>query len=227
MTLSNFPNGIQVGGSGFAGAESPSPALQVIGGATIDILTVSTQEISGTLQPAAVIATGLVEGATLTATGAVTGLSGAITDLLTAGTVTSSGAVIGASGSITGLLTGGTISTAGEVIAASGSVTGLLQGGTIEIGTGTAIKGLLVSAVTLSPASVGANTTAEQIFAVTGVLATDVVMAINKPTAQAGLGIVGMRVSSAGNVGITFANVTASPIVPTASESYLIVTLSH
>lgn len=73
---------------------------------------------------------------------------------------------------------------------------------------------------TLSPASVAANTTAEQIFAVPNIRATDVVVDVTKPSAQAGLGIVGSRVSSAGNVGITFSNNTASPIVPTAAEVY-------
>ena len=74
-----------------------------------------------------------------------------------------------------------------------------------------------------SPASVGANTTAEQLLAVTGILSTDVVVGVSKPTAQAGLGIVGWRVSSAGHIGVTFANDTASPIVPTATETYTFV----
>ena len=74
--------------------------------------------------------------------------------------------------------------------------------------------------VTLSPASVAANTSAEEIFAVPGVRVDDMVLSVNKPTAQAGLGIVGYRVSSEGNVGVTFQNSTAVAIVPTASQSY-------
>ena len=77
--------------------------------------------------------------------------------------------------------------------------------------------------VTLSPAEVAANTTAEEIFAVSIARLDDAVAGINKPTAQAGLGIVGMRVSSEGNVGITFMNTTVDAIVPTASESYTFV----
>lgn len=100
--------------------------------------------------------------------------------------------------------------------------TSSLPGGALSL---TAVKGPVVNSVTLSPASVAANTTAEQIFPVAGVLVTGVVLAVNKPTEQAGLGIVGMRVSSAGNVALTFVNVTASPIVPTADEVYVIVTL--
>lgn len=72
---------------------------------------------------------------------------------------------------------------------------------------------------TLSPAIVAANTTAEQLFTVTGVKTGDVVV-VNKPTAQAGLGIVGIRVSAANQVGITFSNNTAAGITPTASEVY-------
>ena len=74
--------------------------------------------------------------------------------------------------------------------------------------------------LTLSPASVAANTTAEQTFACPGLLATDVVVDVTKPTAQAGLGIVGTRVAAAGSIGVTFINATASPIVPTASQAY-------
>jgi hypothetical protein len=77
--------------------------------------------------------------------------------------------------------------------------------------------------LTLSPALVAANTTAEQTFPAAGVLATDLVAVINKPTAQAGLGIVGMRVPSAGNIAITFSNNTAAGITPTASQVYKVV----
>lgn len=69
-------------------------------------------------------------------------------------------------------------------------------------------------------AATAANTTAEQSVAVTGLLTTDVVIGISKPTAQAGLGIVGGRVASAGNLGITFINATTAAITATASETY-------
>jgi predicted RecA/RadA family phage recombinase len=71
-----------------------------------------------------------------------------------------------------------------------------------------------------SPASVAANTTAEQSLVVTGFVAGDVVVAVSKPTAQAGLGIVGVRLIDATHVGVTFSNNTGSPIVPTAAETY-------
>ncbi|MGE5621431.1 MAG: hypothetical protein ACM3VY_00240 [Candidatus Bathyarchaeota archaeon] len=75
--------------------------------------------------------------------------------------------------------------------------------------------------VTLSPAQVAANTTAEQTFTVTGLKAGDFAN-VNKPTAQAGLFIAGVRVSADDTLAITFGNATASPITPTASEVYLV-----
>lgn len=63
-------------------------------------------------------------------------------------------------------------------------------------------------------------TTAEQTVAVAGLLASDVVVGVSKPTVQAGLGIAGYRVSSAGNIGVTFVNPTVGSITPTASEVY-------
>lgn len=76
----------------------------------------------------------------------------------------------------------------------------------------------------LTPAAVAANTTAEQDFAnIPLVEADDMVVSVNKPTAQAGLGIVGARVSAAGQISLTFVNATAAPITPTAAETYLFV----
>lgn len=77
--------------------------------------------------------------------------------------------------------------------------------------------------ITLSPALVAANTTAEQTFTCTGlVLSTDTVIGVSKPTAQAGLGIVGWRVSADNTVAITFSNNTGSGITPTASQTYTV-----
>lgn len=73
--------------------------------------------------------------------------------------------------------------------------------------------------VTLSPVSVAANTSAEQTLTLTGGEVNDLVV-VTKPTAQAGLGIVGARISAANTVALTFMNATGSPIVPTASEAY-------
>lgn len=89
-------------------------------------------------------------------------------------------------------------------------------------GFGTVIKGLARFAQSLSPSIVAANTTAEQTFAVTGLAVGDVVISVNKPTAQAGIGIVGWRVSATNTLAITFCNNTAGGITPTASETYQI-----
>lgn len=75
-------------------------------------------------------------------------------------------------------------------------------------------------AVTVTATSVAPNTTAEQTFTVTGV-ATGQVVAVTKPTTNAGVGIVGMRVTASNTVGITYANDTAATITPTAAETYL------
>lgn len=74
---------------------------------------------------------------------------------------------------------------------------------------------------TLTPASVGAATTAQQTFTVNGLIVGDVVL-VQKPTAQAGLGIAGANVTANNTLGITFDNPTAAPIVPTAGEIYVI-----
>ncbi len=85
------------------------------------------------------------------------------------------------------------------------------------------VRAFGVASVTLSPALIVLNTTAEQTFTVPGLLVGDVIMSVNKPTSQAGLGIVNYRVSAANTVGITFSNNTGSSITPTAAETYLIV----
>lgn len=79
---------------------------------------------------------------------------------------------------------------------------------------------------TLSPAIVGANTTAESAaLTVTGLLTTDTILVVNKPTAQAGLAIGGWRISAADTLRINFVNDTGAGITPTASELYTVVVL--
>ena len=79
----------------------------------------------------------------------------------------------------------------------------------------------MVLGLTISPAQVAANTTAEQTFTLSGLLPGDVV-SVTKPTTQAGLGIVNSRVTAANTIGITFANTTAGGLTPTAGETYII-----
>lgn len=75
---------------------------------------------------------------------------------------------------------------------------------------------------TFDPASVSAATSAEQDVTVTGVKVGDVVLAVNKPTATAGVGIVNARVKAADTVSLTFMNATAGAVDP-ASETYTFV----
>lgn len=84
-----------------------------------------------------------------------------------------------------------------------------------------AIRGLPKLSATLSPAAVAANSIVEQQFSVVG-LPVGQLVSVSKPTQQAGLDIVGCRVISNNLLGISFVNVTSSPITPTASEAYLI-----
>lgn len=73
---------------------------------------------------------------------------------------------------------------------------------------------------TLTPASVAADTTAEQTFTVTG-LVTGQGVIVNGPAPTAGTGIVNARVSAANTLALTFVNSTAAAVVPT-SGTYLI-----
>lgn len=82
------------------------------------------------------------------------------------------------------------------------------------------INELQVLSFALTPSAVSANTTAQQTFTVPGVKTTDVVISVEKPSHQAGLGIVGARVTAADTVGITFSNNTGAGITPTAGETY-------
>lgn len=70
--------------------------------------------------------------------------------------------------------------------------------------------------------SKSANTTAEQDITVTGVKSGDIVVAVNKPSHNTGLGIVNVRVKSDNTVSITYGNFTAGAIDP-ASETYTLI----
>ncbi len=87
-----------------------------------------------------------------------------------------------------------------------------------------AVRGFGNLTGTLSPAAVGPTVIQEQTFAVPG-LPAGALVAVSKPTAQAGLDIVGVRAVANGILGITFANPTAATITPTASEAYTILAL--
>lgn len=77
-----------------------------------------------------------------------------------------------------------------------------------------------VATVTIDPASVAVNTTAEQTFTVPGLKTGDFVY-VNKPSTNAGLGVAGARVSAANTLAVTFVNATAGAI-DASSESWLV-----
>jgi hypothetical protein len=87
-------------------------------------------------------------------------------------------------------------------------------------GGSTKITRMYVIKQTLTPSSVGANTTAEQTFTVQGVQVGDS-LDVNKPSHQVGLNIGNVRASAANQIAIQYVNTTASPITPT-SETYTI-----
>jgi hypothetical protein len=71
--------------------------------------------------------------------------------------------------------------------------------------------------VNFNPASVAINTTAEQTITVPGVAVGDVVF-VNRQRHDAGLGIVGARVSAANTVSVVFSNNTGTAIDAVASD---------
>ena len=124
--------------------------------------------------------------------------------------LTTGGAIVGATTELVTFVnpTAGTLTpTAGEIV-------------TTTIFRQNPAAPLLIYSQTLTPVSVAANTTAEQTFTVTGLVAGSMV-AVNKPSAQTGLGIDGVRVSALNTLAINYVNVTAAAIVP-ASETYTI-----
>ena len=75
-----------------------------------------------------------------------------------------------------------------------------------------------VADITLDVASVAADTSAEQTFTVPG-LDTSMMVMVNKPDLDAGIGIGNARVSAADTLALTFINATAGAVDP-ASEVY-------
>jgi hypothetical protein len=81
-----------------------------------------------------------------------------------------------------------------------------------------ALTQVFTARVSITPASVAANTTAEQTFAVTGVKTGDIVYVTDAIAGTAGLAIAGARVTAADTVGIRWVNNTAGALVPSAGN---------
>ena len=93
----------------------------------------------------------------------------------------------------------------------------------LAVGAGTAVTKIAAYAPSLTPASVAADTSAEQTFTVTGLTTTDKVI-VNGPTPAAGTGIVNAWVSAADTLALTFMNATAAAVTPTAG-TYTVVAI--
>jgi hypothetical protein len=93
------------------------------------------------------------------------------------------------------------------------------------IGGGTAITKVVVYAPSLTPASVAANTSAEQDFTVSGLTTADTVT-VNGPAPANATGIVNARVKSANTLSLTFVNPTAGALTP-VSGTYMILAIRN
>jgi hypothetical protein len=106
----------------------------------------------------------------------------------------------------------------------------LVNAGTVQASVmkinGTVVAGAVVTQnATLTPAQVAASISAEQTFAVANLGTVDTILSVTKPTVQAGLGIAGARVVSAGSIGINFMNSSTVAVTPTAAQVYKIAIL--
>ena len=79
----------------------------------------------------------------------------------------------------------------------------------------TPITQIRVYSQTITPASVGAATVAEQTFTVTGLTTADKVV-VNPAAISNATGIAGVRVSAADTLAVRFVNPTAGSLTPTA-----------
>lgn len=87
---------------------------------------------------------------------------------------------------------------------------------TLGIGSsGTELTQVKAYSQTITPASVGAATVAEQTFTVTGLTTADKVI-VNPAAISNATGIVGFRVSAADTLAVRFVNPTAGALTPTA-----------
>jgi hypothetical protein len=101
----------------------------------------------------------------------------------------------------------------GYVMTATRSTGNVTFNNGISFGGGTTLTKAVVYTPSITPASVAANTTAEQTFTVTGLTTADTVT-LNTPSQTNGIGVVGVRVSAADTLAIRFSNNTAGALTP-------------
>jgi hypothetical protein len=107
-----------------------------------------------------------------------------------------------------------------QMVVKGGAYIGRLIVGSFQTEGFAPIHGLFLLTATLSPAAVAADTVAGQALTVAGIAAGDVILAVVKPTEQAGLAAVSARVTAANTVELSFVNATVASITPTAAETY-------
>lgn len=83
------------------------------------------------------------------------------------------------------------------------------------VGGGTPLTKVVAYTPSLTPASVGAATVAEQTFSVPGLTTADKVV-VNGPGIANATGIAGARASAADTLAVRFVNPTAGALTPTA-----------
>jgi hypothetical protein len=105
---------------------------------------------------------------------------------------------------------------------ADSNFSGVNASDSVTVGTaGTPITQMRVYSQTITPASVGAATVAEQTFTVTGLTTADKVV-VNPPANATATGIAGARVSAADTLAIRYVNPTAGALTPAAGVNTIL-----
>lgn len=93
----------------------------------------------------------------------------------------------------------------------------------LTIGSGTALSRYARYSKDLSPMTVKPSTCEAQRFSIKGIARGDILVAISKPSEQAGLSVAPGHVVDEGVATINFCNNSGLPVIPTANETYTFV----
>ena len=81
--------------------------------------------------------------------------------------------------------------------------------------------GFCATQVSITPGAISGATSQDVTVTMPGLLSTDIIINVIKPTLTAGLDIGNSRASAANTMKITFQNSTASPVTP-PTETYIV-----
>lgn len=98
---------------------------------------------------------------------------------------------------------------------ADSNFSGLNAPDSLTVGGGTPVTKIAVYTPSLTPASVGAATVAEQTFTVAGLTTADTVL-VDPPALANAIGICSARVSAADTLALRYVNPTAGSLTPAA-----------